>query len=146
MVNDDRSVLPFALDGSQMSMFEDEGIVVTSKNSTDSVKFDLETQYSSAEYQADVYAGNRIAYYKLEKELGSGKFSRVKIGEHTITKDKVAVKIVEKARIESKRHHILKREIRMLDSVHHPNVIRLFEVSFLKYSFYAFLKILKYLC
>ncbi|CAD5222341.1 unnamed protein product [Bursaphelenchus xylophilus] len=119
-------IRPHPLSGSQMSFFEDDDIVL---GDTDTLKLNMgmAAKWNSAEYQADVYAGNRIAYYKLNEEIGDGKFSRVKVGEHSITEDKVAVKIVEKARIEQRRHHVFKREIRMLDSCHHPNICRLLE-------------------
>jgi hypothetical protein len=45
-------------------------------------RFDLASYWKSSEYVANVLAGTRIALYDLEKELGSGKFGKVKIGRH----------------------------------------------------------------
>ncbi len=39
-------------------------------------------------YQKDVTLGKRIGFYKLGKELGSGNFSKVKLGVHILTKGK----------------------------------------------------------
>ncbi|CAD5216430.1 unnamed protein product [Bursaphelenchus okinawaensis] len=115
------------MNGSQMSFFEDEDIVLNGEQNTIKFRMNMNSQWKSADYQADVHAGNKIAYYNLTDEIGFGKFSRVKIGIHTITNDTVAVKIVEKIRIDQRRHHVLKRELRMLDSCHHPNICRLLE-------------------
>jgi serine/threonine protein kinase len=35
----------------------------------------------------------------IEKTLGEGTFGKVKLGIHTITKEKVAIKILEKSKI-----------------------------------------------
>jgi len=54
----------------------------------------------------------------------------VRVGTHTITGEKVAIKILEKDRIESKSDvERVTREINILKKVRHPNVIQLYEVS-----------------
>ena len=62
--------------------------------------------------------------------LGQGTFGKVRVGTHTITGEKVAIKILEKDRIESKSDvERVTREINILKKVRHPNVIQLYEVS-----------------
>lgn len=39
-------------------------------------------------YQRDVTLGKRIGFYKMGKELGSGNFSKVKLGVHLLSKRK----------------------------------------------------------
>ena len=41
----------------------------------------------------------RIGYYDLEKTVGEGNFAKVKLATHTLTKAKVAVKIIEKRNV-----------------------------------------------
>ena len=66
---------------------------------------------------------------KIGKSLGSGTFGKVRIGTHTITGEKVAIKILEKDRIKDKGDvERVTREINILKKVRHPNVIQLYEV------------------
>ena len=60
----------------------------------------------------------------LGRSLGSGTFGKVRIGTHTITGEKVAIKILEKDRIKDKGDvERVTREINILKKVRHPNVI-----------------------
>ena len=66
----------------------------------------------------------------IGRSLGSGTFGKVRIGTHTITGEKVAIKILEKDRIKDKGDvERVTREINILKKVRHPNVIQLYEVS-----------------
>ncbi|TMS32380.1 hypothetical protein L596_000228 [Steinernema carpocapsae] len=77
--------------------------------------------------QRDVSLGRRIGFYKLGKELGQGNFSKVKLGVHVLTNEKVAVKIMEKGKMDQKSQRLLESEINSMEKMHHPNIIRLFE-------------------
>uniref|UniRef100_A0A1I8AB50 non-specific serine/threonine protein kinase n=1 Tax=Steinernema glaseri TaxID=37863 RepID=A0A1I8AB50_9BILA len=77
--------------------------------------------------QKDVSLGRRIGFYKLGKELGQGNFSKVKLGVHVLTNEKVAVKIMEKSKMDPKAQRLLESEIDSMENMHHPNIIRLFE-------------------
>ncbi len=58
------------------------------------------------------------------KTLGEGTFGKVKIGVHTLTNEKVAIKILEKQRIvDTADVERVSREIHILKLVRHPNVI-----------------------
>ena len=62
--------------------------------------------------------------YCVGRSLGSGTFGKVRIGTHTITGEKVAIKILEKDRIKDKGDvERVTREINILKKVRHPNVI-----------------------
>lgn len=68
--------------------------------------------------------------FLVGRSLGSGTFGKVRIGTHTITGEKVAIKILEKDRIKDKGDvERVTREINILKKVRHPNVIQLYEVS-----------------
>lgn len=79
-------------------------------------------------YLKELALGKRIGFYRVRGELGSGNFSRVKMGIHVLTKDKVAIKILDKTKLDGKTQRLLSREISSMENLHHPNVIRLFEV------------------
>lgn len=72
----------------------------------------------------------RYFIFIIGRSLGSGTFGKVRIGTHTITGEKVAIKILEKDRIKDKGDvERVTREINILKKVRHPNVIQLYEVS-----------------
>lgn len=65
-----------------------------------------------------------MGHYILGKSLGKGTFGKVKMGTHTLTEEKVAIKILEKSRIKDKKDiERISREIKILKKVRHPNVI-----------------------
>ena len=53
----------------------------------------------------------------------------MKLGQHTLTGEKVAIKILEKDKINDQKDvERITREIQILKKVRHPNVIRLYEI------------------
>lgn len=63
------------------------------------------------------------------KTLGKGTFGKVKAGTHILTGGKVAVKILEKEKIQDVSDvERVAREIHILKIVRHPNVVQLFEI------------------
>ncbi|CAM9808815.1 unnamed protein product, partial [Heterosigma akashiwo] len=69
--------------------------------------------------------------YEVGRTLGSGATAKVKEGIHVQTFEKVALKIIPKAHILSARHreHV-EREVQVLKSFHHPNILNLLESDF----------------
>ena len=70
-----------------------------------------------------------IGDYIIKKTIGTGTFSIVKLGMHRITQKKVAIKILDKNKIESKDdlERIL-REMEILTEMDHQNVIKVFKI------------------
>ena len=70
-----------------------------------------------------------IGHYTLGKSIGEGTFGKVKLGHHSLTNEKVAVKILEKERIKDVSDvERVAREIHILKLIRHPNIIQLYEV------------------
>ena len=70
----------------------------------------------------------KIGDYLLLSTIGSGTFSKVKLGLHMPTKQKVAVKILDKDKINDDTDiERIKREIHILSILRHPNIVQLYE-------------------
>ena len=71
----------------------------------------------------------KIGNYLVGQTIGEGTFGKVKTAIHTITGEKVAVKILEKTRFKEQADTIrVNREIKILKKTRHSNVIQLYEV------------------
>ena len=63
------------------------------------------------------------------RTLGQGTFGKVRMGTHTLTGEKVAIKILEKDKIlDHSDVERVTREIHILKIVRHPNVVQLYEI------------------
>lgn len=79
-------------------------------------------------YAEEVALGRRVGAYKFIKDIGRGNFSKVKLAAHQLTRDNVAVKIVDRSRLDARAQRMLSSEVVTLESLDHPNILRLFEV------------------
>ncbi|XP_069779314.1 serine/threonine-protein kinase NIM1-like [Narcine bancroftii] len=70
----------------------------------------------------------RVGFYQLRGEIGIGNFSKVKLGIHSLTKERVAIKIMDKAHLTHKKWDLFIHEVLCMEQLHHPNIIRLYEV------------------
>ena len=70
-----------------------------------------------------------VSNYDIGREIGSGAFGTVNIGEDRTTGEKVAVKCISKSRIQkSNMGSQVKREITTMKKLHHPNIVSIKEV------------------
>ena len=66
-------------------------------------------------------------YYEIDSKLGEGNFSSVYLSTHILTKERVAIKVLEKSKIQNNSEKIrIEREINILKKLHHYNIINLY--------------------
>lgn len=69
----------------------------------------------------------QISNFLIDRTLGEGTFGKVKQGIHTITNEKVAIKILEKDKIQDQMDiDRIAREIKILKKIRHARVIQLY--------------------
>lgn len=65
----------------------------------------------------------------MGKVIGEGTFGKVRLGTHSLTGEKVAIKVLEKDRITDLADvERVVREIHILKLIRHPNIIQLYEI------------------
>nr|XP_056718457.1 SNF-related serine/threonine-protein kinase-like [Euleptes europaea] len=72
--------------------------------------------------------GKIAGLYDLERTLGKGHFAVVKLARHVFTGERVAVKVIDKSKLDGGAATQLLQEVRCMKLVQHPNVVRLYEV------------------
>ena len=71
---------------------------------------------------------NLLDIYNIKQKLGKGKFGLVKLGINKETKQKVAVKIMNKNNMDSSDLELVRTEIEILKICQHPYIIKLYDV------------------
>ena len=66
--------------------------------------------------------------YDMEETLGSGHFAVVKSARHVFTGLRVAIKVIDKNKLDEVSKAHLYQEVRCMKLVSHPSIIRLYEV------------------
>lgn len=84
--------------------------------------------YTDQRLKLEIAYGKRMGFYHMKGDIGTGNFSKVKVAMHTLTKERVAVKILDKSKMDERTKRLLSGEISNMEKLHHPNIIRLFEV------------------
>ncbi len=96
---------------------------------------------SSRKVKGVHFDGKIAGLYDLEETIGKGHFAVVKLARHVFTGEKVAVKVIDKTKLDdiSKAH--LFQEVRCMKLVQHPNVVRLYEVIDTQTKLYLILEL-----
>lgn len=78
------------------------------------------------------------------KTLGEGTFGKVKIGKHKITGENVAIKILEKSKINdtADTERVL-REIHILKLMRHPNIVQLYDIGETNKKLFLFMEFME---
>ena len=69
-----------------------------------------------------------LEIYDIKQKLGKGKFGLVKLGINKQTKEKVAVKIMNKNKMDSSDLELVRTEIEILKICQHPYIIKLYDI------------------
>jgi len=69
-----------------------------------------------------------IGKYRLQKTIGKGNFAKVKLAKHIPTGKEVAIKIIDKTQLNPGSLQKLFREVRIMKTLDHPNIVKLFQV------------------
>ncbi|KAM0848521.1 hypothetical protein ACQ4PT_054327 [Festuca glaucescens] len=78
---------------------------------------------------ASLKVRRRVGKYELGRTIGEGTFAKVRIAKNMESGDHVAIKILDKAKVQ--KHRLveqIRREICTMKLIQHPNVVRLHEV------------------
>ncbi|NXW53656.1 SNRK kinase, partial [Eurystomus gularis] len=87
------------------------------------------------------YDGKIAGLYDLDKTLGRGHFAVVKLARHVFTGEKVAVKVIDKTKLDALATGHLFQEVRCMKLVQHPNIVRLYEVIDTQTKLYLILEL-----
>lgn len=79
--------------------------------------------------------------YELEETIGQGHFAVVKLGKHKFTGEKVAIKCIDKDKLDPVSREHLYQEVRCMKLVQHPNVVRLYDVCDTRHKLYLILEL-----
>lgn len=70
--------------------------------------------------------------FDIIKKLGQGTYGKVQLGINKETGQEVAIKTIKKCKIETEADLIrIRREVQIMSSVQHPNIIHIYEGNFL---------------
>ncbi|XP_006894004.1 PREDICTED: serine/threonine-protein kinase SIK1 [Elephantulus edwardii] len=70
----------------------------------------------------------RVGFYDIERTLGKGNFAVVKLARHRVTKTQVAIKIIDKTRLDPGNLEKIYREVQIMKLLNHPHIIKLYQV------------------
>lgn len=66
--------------------------------------------------------------FDIIKKLGQGTYGKVQLGINKETGQEVAIKTIKKSKIETEADLIrIRREVQIMSSVQHPNIIHIYE-------------------
>ena len=86
-----------------------------------------------------------LTEYEIKGILGRGTFSKVKLGVNKMTKEKVAIKIIDKQFIINKNNYErIKREILILKKTNHINIIKVYDIKEDSKNYYFIMEYCKY--
>ena len=104
-------------------------------------KIEKENKSKSTSYTPKKEYSKKVGNYILNEKIGLGTFSKVTKAIHTLTGEKVAVKILDKSKIKDNIDiERISREIEILKSISHPNIAQLYESNTTIHNFYLIME------
>jgi serine/threonine protein kinase len=94
------------------------------------VEANLLTEWQANMLLRGKHKGFQLGKYRLLGEIGSGGMSRVYLGEHTLMRRRVAIKVLPPARVgDSSYLARFRREAEAIAQLDHPNIVRAFDID-----------------
>lgn len=84
--------------------------------------------------------GKRIGQYELKSKLGKGTFGTVYLGKHIPSKNKIAIKMINREGLKQEQQNRLEQEILCQRSVSSTNIVSLIDVQKTENNFYLILE------
>lgn len=79
--------------------------------------------------------------FDIIKKLGQGTYGKVQLGINKETGQEVAIKTIKKCKIETEADLVrIRREIQIMSSVQHPNIIHIYEGTFTKKNIFLLIE------
>jgi len=105
---------------------------------TDNIVIPSNFLISTKEIIARFPHNKRVGNYLLGRKLGEGSFAKVKEGLHTLTGQKVAIKVIDKKKAKEDAYvsKNMRREGKLLQMIIHPNIVQLYELMETENSYY----------
>lgn len=67
-------------------------------------------------------------FYNLGQKLGEGAFATVRIGEDPVSKDKFAIKVINKEAYDVREMQFVMREVKIMMKIAHDNIVNTFDI------------------
>lgn len=71
---------------------------------------------------------NIFDFYDIKEKIAEGQYGEIRKGYHKISKEKVAIKVMKKAKATSDQIQAQRNECEILKMCQHPNVIRMIDL------------------
>ncbi|KAH8813920.1 snf 1 [Flagelloscypha sp. PMI_526] len=78
--------------------------------------------------QHQTYQVSQLGEYKIIKDIASGTFGKVKLAEHVVTGQQVAMKFISKEQSKGSGKNRIRKELRYMRELRHPHIIKLYEL------------------
>ncbi|XP_017036853.1 uncharacterized protein Nuak isoform X1 [Drosophila kikkawai] len=117
------SATPGGLDGTGNSLAHPSGIP------QDQIDNIMSSIHNTGNVKMNNHRKKLRQRFDIIKKLGQGTYGKVQLGINKETGQEVAIKTIKKCKIEAEADLVrIRREVQIMSSVHHPNIIHIYEV------------------
>ncbi|XDV54406.1 hypothetical protein PO909_022702 [Leuciscus waleckii] len=96
-----------------------------------------------ADILRNFYHTKRVGNYLIGRKLGEGSFAKVREGLHATTREKVAVKVIDKTKVKKDSYvsKYLRREGQLQQMIRHPHITQLLDILETENSYYLVMEL-----